>query len=173
MTETKRQDRTGPAELDLLARHAILVEGSDIDACKNQVLHFFKQTTLVRYDDIVIEDNALSGEAQNFNDELQRAILRNREMLQGFIDELAATGFEKRNDLALVVQGYHSKVLHIIAHFLDGFIGIDSAFYNMIEDSHWLSEETRDQISLRPERFQLLFLRGYSASPTVAALLHT
>jgi hypothetical protein len=158
--------------MELLARHAVLVEGSDIEGCKKQVLSFFAQTTLVQYDDIVIEDNALSGEALNFDDELQRAILRNREMLQGFIDELAATGFEKRNDLADVVQGYHSKVLHIIAHFLDGFIGIDSAFYNMIDDSHWVSEETREQISRTPGRFQLLYLQGYSTSPAVAALLH-
>ena len=158
--------------MELLARHTVLIEGSDLEACKNQLLNFFEQTTLVQYDDIVIEENALSGEAQNFNDELQRAILRNREMLQGFIDELAATGFEKRNDLADVVQGYHSKVLHIIAHFLDGFIGIDSAFYNMIDDSHWVSEETREQISRAPGRFQLLYLQGYSTSPAVAALLH-
>jgi hypothetical protein len=37
-------------------------------------------------------------------------------------------------------QGYVTKVLHTLTHLLDGFIGIDSVFYNLVEDSHWASE---------------------------------
>lgn len=158
--------------MEFLARHAVLVEGSDTSACRNQVLSFFERTSLIHYDKIIIEEASLTGSDQIFAAELDRAILRNKKILQRFIDELASTGFETRSDLAGVAQGYHSKVLHIIAHFLDGFIGIDSAFYNMVDDSHWVSDETRNQIATTPERFQLLFLQGYSTSPAVASLLH-
>ncbi|MEJ2057239.1 MAG: hypothetical protein P8X39_05310, partial [Desulfofustis sp.] len=76
-------------------------------------------------------------------------------------------------DLIDLNQGYQSKILHIIAHFLDGFIGIDSVFYNLIDDSHWLSDETRDKIEQQPDRFRLLSLKCYSLTPKEATLLHT
>ncbi len=159
--------------MELLGRHVILVEGSNPDICRTHVLNFFEQTSLVYYDKIVIEDTILSGNDAEFDTELESGLQKNRQTLNKFIDELGSTGFEKRNDLLDLRQGYHSKVLHIIAHFLDGFIGIDSAFYNLIDDSHWLSDGTRNQIGREPDRFKLLFLTCYSLAPKEASLLHT
>jgi len=158
--------------MDLLARHMVLSEGESPEACRNQVINFFERTSLVRYDNVVVDDVILSATDPKFSEELDLGLKRNRQTLRKFVEELGATGFETRNDLMAVDQGYNSKVLHIIAHFLDGFVGIDSVFYNLVEDSHWLSGDTREQIEEEPERFNLLFLKCYSLTPKEAALLH-
>lgn len=150
----------------------VLAEGETPEACRTQVINFFERTTLVRYDNIVIDDGIVSAQDAKFREELDLGLKRNRQTLRKFIDELGATGFEARGDLMGLNQGYHSKILHIIAHFLDGFIGIDSIFYNLVEDSHWVSNETWEQIDHEPGRFNLLFLKCYSLTPKEAALLH-
>jgi hypothetical protein len=150
----------------------VLSEGKSPEACKTQVMNFFEQTTLVRYDNIVVDEIILSATDPKFSEELDLGLKRNRQTLRKFIDELGETGFETRSDLMAVDQGYQSKILHIIAHFLDGFVGIDSVFYNLVEDSHWLSNDTKEQIDQEPDRFNLLFLKCYSLTPKEAALLH-
>jgi hypothetical protein len=135
----------------------VLSEGKNPEACKTQVMNFFEQTTLVRYDNIVFDEIILSATDPKFSEELDLGLKRNRQTLRKFIDELGETGFETRSDLMAVDQGYQSKILHIIAHFLDGFVGIDSVFYNLVEDSHWLSNDTKEQIDQEPDRFNLLF----------------
>jgi hypothetical protein len=75
------------------------------------------------------------------------------------------TGIE---DLLALKPGYPSKVLHILTHMLDGFIGIDSAFYNLVEDSHWLSEPLRTTILRNPEGYWLVPLWH---GPVASALL--
>ena len=157
--------------MELLARHVVLTEGESLEGCRTQVMNFFERTSLVRYDNIVIDDQLL-GSAPEFADALNSGLKKNGETLAKFIDELGTTGFEKRSDLMQLSQGYDSKILHFIAHFLDGFIGIDSVFYNLVEDSHWLSDETKDQIDQEPDRFKLLFLKCYSLTPREASLLH-
>ena len=117
--------------MELLARHMVLTEGKSPEVCRAQVVNYFERTSLVRYDNIVIDEAILSGSDPKFGEELDLGLKRNRQTLKKFIEELGATGFEKRDDLMGLSQGYHSKVLHIIAHFLDGFIGIDSVFYNL------------------------------------------
>lgn len=159
--------------MELLGRHVVLVEGDDSDICRTQVLNFFERTSLVHYDNIVVEDTILSGSDPDFAIELEDGLKKNRLTLSRFIDELASTGFEGKGDLIKLGQGYQSKILHIIAHFLDGFIGIDSVFYNLTEDSHWLSDTARKKIKRQPERFRLLFLQCYSLTPKEASLLHT
>ncbi len=159
--------------MELLGRHVILVEGDDSDICRTHVLNFFERTSLVQYDNIVVEDTILSGNDPDFATELEAGLKKNKITLSRFIDELAATGFNGKSDLIKLGQGYQSKILHIIAHFLDGFIGIDSVFYNLTEDSHWLSDEARKKIKRQPERFRLLFLQCYSLTPKEASLLHT
>ena len=47
-------------------------------------------------------------------------------------------------------------MLHVITHLLDGFFGIDSYFYNLVEDSHWVSEELRATIKTSPSRYWLI-----------------
>jgi len=159
--------------MELLGTHVVLVEGDTSESCKNQVLNFFEQTSLVHYDRISVEDTVLSPGDPGFFKELEQGLEKNRKTLIRFIDELGNSGFRKKCDLIDLSQGYESKILHIIAHFLDGFIGIDSVFYNLIDDSHWLPDETRDRIQQQPDRFRLLSLKCFSLTPKEASLLHT
>ncbi len=159
--------------MELLGKHIILVEGETSETCKSYVLNFFEQTSLVRYDRISIDDTVLSPSDPEFTTELENGLKKNRNTLIRFIDELGTSGFRNKCDLIDLNQGYQSKILHIIAHFLDGFIGIDSVFYNLIDDSHWLTDETRDRIEQQPDRFRLLSLKCYSLTPKEASLLHS
>lgn len=159
--------------MKFLARHIVLAAGKNEQQCRQQVLNFFDQTSLVRYDQIVVDDSShLSGNDKEFSVVLERALDRNRQILAQLVEELGAAGFDKRSDLPKLSQGYTSKVLHIIAHFLDGFIGIDTAFYNLVNDSHWLPQETAARILDEPGRFWLFPLDCYSVSPREATLLH-
>ena len=159
--------------MKLLARHTILVSGMNYQDCKAQILVFFEKTSLVQYDKLSIDDTSVvNGEDPRFPTQLQRGLEQNNAVLAKFIDELKATGFDKHSDLVNLKQGYPSKVLHIIAHFLDGFIGIDTVFYNLIDDSHWVSPEINKQIVSDPGQFWLVSLDCYSMTPREAALLH-
>jgi hypothetical protein len=159
--------------MKLLGRHSILVSGEHYEDCKAQIDSFFEKTTLVQYDKISIDNDAIvNGDSEHFSERLKKGLDRNTAVLAKFIDELKTTGFEKRSDLPSLKQGYPSKVLHIIAHFLDGFIGIDTVFYNLIDDSHWISAKTKEQLTNHPEKFWLVPLDCYSMTPREAALLH-
>jgi hypothetical protein len=58
--------------------------------------------------------------------------------------------------LSELPQGFRTKMLHVITHFLDGFFGIDTYFYNLEEDSHWVSEQARRRIREAPSDYRLL-----------------
>jgi len=159
--------------MKLLARHSILVSGKHYEDCRAQIDSFLENTTLVQYDKVSIDDDAVvNGDNDQFPERLKKGIERNQAVLAKFIDELETAGFEKRSDLPSLKQGYPSKLLHIIAHFLDGFIGIDTAFYNLIDDSHWIPSKTAEQLARHPEKFWLIPLDCYSMTPREAALLH-
>lgn len=166
MTGSKQRDLT------LLGKHVILVSAPTADDGKGKVRKFFQETSLVRYDQIDIQEEVLCGLDSCFQDRLELAQQENKRLLNGFIEELAAAGCRTKQDLSRVSQGYQSKILHIVAHFLDGFIGIDSAFYNLVDDSHWLLDETAAAIAESPKDYWLFSLRGYSMTPKEAALLH-
>ena len=158
--------------MELLARHLILAGAETRDKCQKHVLGFFDQTSLVRYDRIEINDSILCGTDDDFTALLKNGVDKNRKILKGFIEELGNTGFGRRDDISSLEQGYPSKIFHIIAHFLDGFIGIDTHFYNLIDDSHWVTDDTNKKIEEKPEHFWLLSLNCYSMAPREASLLH-
>ena len=159
--------------MKLLAQHLVLTQGNNRSECESQVLAFFDKTSLVRYDKISINaEKVISGDHQDFTDTLDRGLEKNRKVLENLLKELRAAGFEGCQDILTLPQGYPSKVLHIIAHFLDGFVGIDTAFYNLIDDSHWVPEDTAKRIAEEPQQYWLFALDCYSMTPREAALLH-
>ena len=91
--------------MQLLGRHVVLVEGDDPDTCRDHVLNFFEQTSLVRYDNIVVEVTTLSAKDPGFEAELAAGLNRNRLTLRRFVDELVASGFEGKGDLLQLEQG--------------------------------------------------------------------
>ena len=156
-----------------IAHHLMLAAGESYKSCRKQVKNYFARTELVRYDRIEIEDKAsLVGTHKDFGPCLDQAVAKNRKTLEGLVKDLENTGVKTTGDLLNLHQGYPSKVLHIATHFLDGFIGTDSSFYNLIDDSHWLPEKTRQAIGTTPENYWLIQVDGFSETPEKAALIH-
>jgi hypothetical protein len=159
--------------MDRIAQHKLLVAGNSFDHCSNQVRLFFARTSLVRYDSVAtVAAESSSALSADFFPVIERAEGRNRQIIAELLDELTRTGLRDAGDLLSIEQGYRSKTLHILSHFLDGFIGTDSYFYNLIDDSHWLPSTTAAQIRAHPGQFWLIHLDCFSATPTEAALLH-
>jgi hypothetical protein len=154
---------------DILDRHQdlkkpiysceILVKGSGFAPCKEKVLLFFQRYQLVRFSDItILESRSIAASNTGFSVRLREAIQSNRTILQDLIKELQDEKVSTLNDLNELPQGYKTKLLHIITHFLDGFFGIDTYFYNLFEDSHWVSDKMQKMIEENPADFWLLSL---------------
>jgi hypothetical protein len=138
-------------------RHTLLVKGHDFASARNRVLHFFKQYQLVRYSRVTIsEADALNALQDRFMNAVGHALEENRRIVHDLAEELRAEGICTLEDLERIPQGYQSKMLHVITHFMDGFFGIDTFFYNLEEDSHWVSEEFLRKIRSEPSFFWLL-----------------
>jgi hypothetical protein len=156
-----------------IAQHKLLVAGESFDNCCRQVRKFFDLTSLVIYDCIqVIDEKCRSGLDADFFDAIAAAESKNRETVNTLVDELQQTGTRTISDLRRLEHGYPSKVLHVITHFLDGFIGIDSHFYNLLDDSHWLPTGTLETITSHKGDYWLIHIDCYSATPEEAGLLH-
>lgn len=156
-----------------LAQHKVLLAGESFEHCCNQLHRFFDLTTLVIYDCIEVrKEHSFSGIDAEFFTQLATAENRNRKIIADLITELEKSGLQKITDLQHIAQGYVSKTLHILSHFLDGFIGIDSYFYNILDDSHWLPPQTLRTIHDKPGHYWLLHIDCYSATPAEAGLLH-
>lgn len=138
-----------------------------------QVNRFFDKTTLVIYDKIIVNnEQSLSGTEKNFWSNLEAAEQNNRSIIAGLVDELHQNGILSLQDVGTIEQGYVSKTFHILSHFIDGFIGIDSYFYNLLDDSHWVPKKTIEFINQCPAGYWLIHLDCYAAGPKGTSLLH-
>jgi len=145
--------------------HSILIKGPDFETCSQQVRGFFDKTTLLRYDEVLIMENETqSGSGENFWAGIEDGLASNRKVLEELLENLKTEGFLTLDDLRNLERGYLSKVLHIIAHLQDGFIGIDSRFYNLEEDSHGVSMALRQKIQATPENYWLISVKGKIAA---------
>lgn len=155
-----------------IAQHKVLVAGDSFESCCNQVRKFFDLTSLVMYDCIEVQDGqCFSGRDNDFFTVLAEAEQKNRESVRSLVKELQQTGASDILDLEQLEHGYPSKVLHVLSHFLDGFVGIDSSFYNLIDDSHWLPDHTVEEIRKNRVPYWLIHIDCYSATPEEASLL--
>lgn len=154
--------------------HWLLCAAESFETARDHVLAFFHNSTVLCYDAVeVVESGSSSANDERFWVELEEGITANRRVLRGFLDDLQAEGCREIEDLNSLPMGYVSKVLHIVAHLLDGFIGIDSVCYNMAEDSHWLSAGLREGILLRPEGYWLIRVEASFESAESASLIHS
>ena len=146
--------------------HDILISGSDFRSCRRRIERFFENTMLVRYDEVeVIESESICAVEKGFGPRLQEGLAANRQVLEGFLENLKKEGFAKLDDIKDLEKGYLSKILHTIAHLQDGFIGIDSRFYNLEEDSHGVSRNLQKNIDAIPESYWVVRVMGKIASP--------
>ncbi len=88
------------------------------------------------------------------------------------IGDLQANGVNSLEDVRSIDQGFVSKIFHILSHFVDGFIGVDSYFYTLLDDSHWLPNKTKTAIKEVPDGYWLIHLDCYAEGPEEAGLLH-
>lgn len=149
-------DRVGP-ESAVDAHHEFLVQGADIPACSRKIHAFLDGYQLVRYGAVQVEDSlSLTAEDTVFFERLDQATAENRRRIRIFLEELHGEGVETLRQLETLPQGYQSKTLHTVTHLLDGFFGIDSFFYNLVEGSHDVSAELRKRIAAEPEAYMLV-----------------
>ena len=155
-----------------ISEHKMLLTGESFAHCNEQVHKFFNLTSLVIYDCIeAVESQSCSSLDGDFLDQIAAAEKHNRHMIQELIEELEQAGFTTTKDLLHIEQGYLSKTIHILSHFLDGFIGIDSYFYNLIDDSHWLPPSTAQAIRDETQHFWLLHVKCFATTTEEAGLL--
>lgn len=153
---------------DFINTHYFLVDGPDLRAAINKVNHFFAATVLIRYEQVTVDEGqARAGLDAGFAEMLAKAIAGNKSLLAKLLGELEEEGFGDMGRWNAMPQGYLSKIVHSVAHMLDGFFGVDSAFYNLIDDSHWVSESLMAQIKKTPERFWLITAVGSSHLPEI------
>lgn len=155
-----------------LSSHLVLVTGKDYTTASTQVQNFFDNSLLVQYDHIAIRaEKSRSAADAGFTKLLEEGLEANRITLEKFVNEFEKTGFQSVRDFLQIPCGYPSKLLHIITHFVDGFIGIDTHFYNLIDDSHWLPDNTAEAIADDPNQHWLIHLDGYSETPEKVSLV--
>lgn len=150
--------------------HLFLATGDSLAQARQQTAHFMNTTQLVVYQSTTINDSEIrSGVWEHFWIEMETGIAANRAFCNTLLKELQGTGLTELEDLLAIQKGYPSKLLHILTHMLDGFIGTDSVFYNLVEDSHWLSEPLRTTIRQKPESYWLVPVWH---GPVTNSLLH-
>lgn len=143
--------------------HELLIEGDSFEFCRGKALRFFDLYQLITYENIyVLEARSLTACHKNFWSRVDTGISENKAVLKGFISELVEAGFISVADIDELPQGYLSKLLHITTHILDGFFGVDSCFYNLVEDSHWISPGLRKKIMARDRSYWLIALEASS-----------
>lgn len=153
--------------------HKILCQSKDLDTAQHYVSQYFKQSMLLSYDSFHIDlELSYCATADEFWQEAEAAIQQNEIVLTSYINELRDSGCTNIKDLETLSSGYQSKLIHLIAHLVDGFIGIDSHFFSLPEDSHWISKAMKERITEHPEEFWLIHLAAQSHSLESTVLLH-
>jgi len=154
-------------------KHIVLTKAATLKEAGENVLRFFDKTLLLHYDSMRVRDEiSYSANDPKFWPALQEALAANRQVLDGFLTELAATGCRQVEDFHNIETGYPSKVFHIIAHLLDGFVGIDSVFYNLLESSHGITSSLEQTIRERGAQYWLIYLEASFSSSAEASLIH-
>ena len=111
-----------------------------------------------------MENESVNGDDKEFSTRLQEGLAANHQAVGELLRNLKNEGFDSLEDIQGVDKGYVSKIFHTIAHLLDGFIGIDSRFYNLEEDSHGISRDLQQKILFEPQNYWILKVNGRIAS---------
>lgn len=149
---------------EILGQHDLLLESSSRETAIQHAHYFFEHNQLVRYDSLVIDSGAIiSGNDLEFLNKVKAGIEANREAINRLVKELHREGAADPQNWASLKQGYASKLLHTTIHLLDGFFGIDSALYNLIENSHQVTNSLLTNMQKNPEQYWLVPVKGISA----------
>ncbi|MBU0946519.1 MAG: hypothetical protein KJ804_20655 [Proteobacteria bacterium] len=143
--------------MEIESRHVFLVQAENRQDAVYQVIHFLQTTDLISYGQLNVDETAvLVGDSDVFWQTLSQGVEKNKAFSRQILEELQKNGVHEVVDLLTIPLGYPSKLLHILTHMLDGFVGIDSFFYNLVEDSHWLGKTLEIVIRETPQQFWLV-----------------
>lgn len=148
---------------EILGQHVLLLKGDSREAAEQHARYFFGYNDLVRYEAIVIEPDAiLCGIDPEFTTKLKKGLEDNKKKINGLIEELRTEGALDSQFWPTMQQGYATKLLHTMVHLLDGFFGIDSILYNLVESSHQVTGVLLSRIKEHPEKYWLVPVTGMS-----------
>lgn len=140
--------------------HTFLVRSRSGRSAARHVERYLAGNQLITYADFFIRDEKICNAAdERFQVVLDRGLAANRAFGRRMLEHLKEEGLTTLEQLQDLEQGYATKILHTLTHLLDGFIGIDSAFYNLVEDSHGVSAKLADAIAAEPELYWLIPVR--------------
>jgi hypothetical protein len=115
---------------------------------------------LINYSDLIIKDEeTINGSDSRFINAIEDGIDKNMQFASSMLCKLKDEHIETLDDLLTMQQGYLTKILHTLTHILDGFIGVDTVFYNLVEDSHQVSNKLQDLFAATPEQYWLVPVR--------------
>ena len=141
--------------------HFFLSQAQSAELACRHVEKFLTGNPLLNYDKIIVlKEEALPATAAQFWSTLKEGLAANRAFAERMVSHLEGEGIQTVQQLKDVEKGYTSKVVHTLAHLVDGFIGIDSVLYNLVEDSHEVSETLRELLVKTPERYWLVQVRA-------------
>ena len=140
--------------------HLFLVEAESPQEGTEQVEHYLKGNQLITYSDLVIRPEEIIGSKEGrFWPMLEKGIAKNMDFALSLVETLKDEGVETLDGLVQMEEGYLTKLLHTLTHLLDGFIGVDSVFYNLVEDSHRISRTLKMSVDTECEKYWLIPVR--------------
>jgi hypothetical protein len=150
---------------EILGQHDLLLESSNRKEAELHARYFCEHNDLVRYDSIIIEpDVILCSTDPEFISKLHKGLEGNKKAINGLIEELRSEGALDPQSWSTLQQGYATKLLHTIIHLLDGFFGIDSLLYNLVENSHQVTGAMLNRIKEHPDKYWLVPVVGISGT---------
>lgn len=140
--------------------HYFLVRAQNADLAARHVERYLDGNQLISYAEFFVHaDEVLSATHAQFGETLARGLAANNAFARQMIDHLQEEGVTTLEQLLHLKQGYTTKLLHTLTHLLDGFIGIDSVLYNLVEDSHWVSAELSEAMHTKACEYWLVPVR--------------
>ncbi len=148
--------------------HFFLIDGINFTEAKEKVANFLDKYQLVNYDKYHIDTKeSFIATDKIFWTYLENALAKNKSILKDYLNQLSQEGaISSIFDVENIPQGYLSKLFHLIAHLVDGFFGIDSYFYNLIEDSHFISPVLMKKLKEDPSKYFLIKVLAQFYEPT-------
>ena len=146
--------------MDYPVSHYFLVHSQSNELAGRHVERYLSGNQLITYTEFFVRtEEILSGTDNSFRQTLERGLAANESFARRMLDHLKEEGVTTLDQLLDLQQGYSTKILHTLTHLLDGFIGIDSVFYSLIEDSHRVSGGLAEAIRATPAEYWLVPVR--------------
>ena len=140
--------------------HYLLARAQSNVLAAQYVERYIASSQLISYAEFFVRvDEVLASDHAQFWTTLEHGVTANHQFARRMLTHLQEEGVERLDQLLELKQGYATKVLHTLTHLLDGFIGVDSVFYNLVEDSHWVSDSLAAEIRAQRGAYWLVPVR--------------